>query len=69
MRTLITLFVCCLAAGAAQANDPPGAAKAEPPKGELAKADAAAKAAPKSEAKPCNCPPGDLMCAMKCSTN
>jgi carbonic anhydrase len=52
MRTLITLFVCCLAAGAAQANDPPAAAKAELPKGELAKADAAAKAAPKSEAKP-----------------
>ena len=54
MRTLITLFVCCLAAGAAQANDPPAAAKAEMPKGELAKADAAAKAKPdaKAAAKP-----------------
>ncbi len=54
MRILITLFVCCLAAGAAQANDPPAAAKAELPKGELAKADVAAKAAPagKADAKP-----------------
>ena len=50
MRTLITLFVCCLAAGAAQANDPPAAAKAELPKGELAKADAAAKAEPDAKA-------------------
>lgn len=53
MRTLISLLVCCLAAGAAQANDPPAAAhgaasaasaKAEAPKGELAKAAEAAKA-------------------------
>ena len=57
MRTLISLLVCCLAAGAAQANDPPAAAapaasaKAEMPKGELAKAAeaAAAKAAGKAE--------------------
>jgi carbonic anhydrase len=52
MRTLISLFVCCLAAGAAQANDPPAAA----PKGELAKAAEAAKAGaakaePKADAK------------------
>lgn len=62
MRTLISLLVCCLATGAAQANDPPAAAhgaasaasaKAEPPKGELAKAAEAAKAdAAKGEAKP-----------------
>ena len=68
MRTLISLLVCCLATGAAQANDPPAAAhgaasaasaKAEPPKGELAKAAEAAKvdaakgeAKPKAEAKP-----------------
>ncbi len=53
MRTLISLLVCALAAGAAQANDPPAAAhgaasaasaKAEMPKGELAKAAEAAKA-------------------------
>ncbi|WP_426192598.1 carbonic anhydrase [Massilia sp. DWR3-1-1] len=57
MRTLISLFVCCMAAGAAQANDPPAAAhgapaKAEAPKGELAKAAEAAKAgAAKPDAK------------------
>ena len=62
MRHLITFFVCCLAAGAAQANDPPAhgaapaaaaassaSAKAEAPKGELAKAEAAAKAKPEGE--------------------
>ncbi|MFL6707674.1 MAG: carbonic anhydrase [Massilia sp.] len=66
MRHLITLFVCCLAAGAAQANDPPAhgaaaasaapaaSAKAEAPKGELAKAAEAAKAKAegKAETKP-----------------
>jgi carbonic anhydrase len=57
MRPLLILLACCLATGAAQANDPPAAhgapaaaaaaasgaasAKAEPLKGELAKAEAA----------------------------